>query len=166
MKRFLIIPLMAGLFFFQGCGVLLESSAEKTARLEREAIQVRESVEAEDFKVDISFMIPFGMPSRSVTNYSVKVKDSHIVSYLPYVGRAWDVPYGGGHALNFEADIQESDVYRDSDGNYTVRLLVRTDEDSHVYTFEIYANGNTNLLVQSKNREPINYRGKLLFDEE
>lgn len=143
----------------------MESREDKLARLEREAVLVSEGVESGDFKVDIRFMIPFAGPSRSVTNYSVTVKDGHINSHLPYVGRAWDLPYGGGHALNYEADIQDSAVYREPDGSYTVRLLIRTDEDSHVYTFQIYTTGSTTLLVQSKNREPINYRGNIVFDE-
>lgn len=165
MKRTILIPLMTGLLLLQGCGVLTESRTDKAARLEREAALVVQGVESGDFKVDIRFMIPLGSPSRNVTSYSVTVKDGHIVSHLPYMGRAWDLPYGGGHGLNFEADIQDSAVYREPDGSYTVRLLVRTDEDSHVYTFEIFPNGSTTLLVQSKNREPITFRGEVIFDE-
>lgn len=165
MKR-ILITLMAAALLFQGCGVLNESREDRLARLEREAQMVRDGVENGDFKVDIDRMIPLRGGSRHVDNYSVKVKDGHIVSYLPYFGRAWDLPYGGGHGLNFEADIQESEVYREADGSYTVRLLIKTDEDTHVYTFQIFTNGSTSLLVQSKNREPINFNGDFSFEEE
>ena len=165
MKR-ILITLMAAALLFQGCGVLNESREDRLARLEREAQMVRDGVENGDFKVDIDRMIPLRGGSRHVDNYSVKVKDGHIVSYLPYFGRAWDLPYGGGHGLNFEADIQESDVYREADGSYTVRLLIKTDEDTHVYTFQIFTNGSTSLLVQSKNREPINFNGDFSFEKE
>ena len=165
MKR-ILITLMAATLLFQGCGVLNESREDRLARLEREAQMVRDGVENGDFKVDIDRMIPLRGGSRHVDNYSVKVKDGHIVSYLPYFGRAWDLPYGGGHGLNFEADIQESEVYREADGSYTVRLLIKTDEDTHVYTFQIFTNGSTSLLVQSKNREPINFNGDFSFEKE
>ncbi len=165
MKR-ILITLMAATLLFQGCGVLNESREDRLARLEREAQMVRDGVENGDFKVDIDRMIPLRGGSRHVDNYSVKVKDGHIVSYLPYFGRAWDLPYGGGHGLNFEADIQESEVYREADGSYTVRLLIKTDEDTHVYTFQIFTNGSTSLLVQSKNREPINFNGDFSFEME
>ena len=165
MKR-ILSTLMAAALLFQGCGILNESREDRLARLEREAQMVREGVENGDFKVDIDRMIPLRGGSRHVDNYSVKVKDGHIVSYLPYFGRAWDLPYGGGHGLNFEADIQENDVYREADGSYTVRLLIKTDEDTHVYTFQIFTNGSTSLLVQSKNREPINFNGDFSFEEE
>ena len=165
MKRIIITIAAAALL--TGCGVLTESREERQIRLEREAQLVRQGIENGDFKVDIDRMIPLRGGSRHVDNYSVKVKDGHIVSYLPYFGRAWDLPYGGGHGLNFEADIQENEVYREADGSYTVRLLIKTDEDTHVYTFQIFTNGNTSLLVQSKNREPINFNGSInLFREE
>ena len=156
--------MILGLALLQGCGVMTESREDRQARQEREAAQVRQSVESCDFTMDVRRMIPLGANSRIVSNYSVKVKDGHINSHLPYMGRAWDVPYGGGHALNFEADIQEASVFREANGSYTVRLLVPTDEDTHVYIFQIFDNGSASLLVQSKNREPINFNGQLSFD--
>ena len=166
MKR-ILITLMAAALLLQGCGVLNESREDRLVRIEREAQMVRDGVENGDFKVDIDRMIPLRGGSQHVDNDFVKVKDGQIVSYLPYFGRAWDLPYGGGHGLNFEADIQECDTFRESDGSYTVRLLIKTDEDTHVYTFQIFTNGNTSLLVQSKNREPINFNGSInLFREE
>ena len=158
--------MMLGVLLLQGCGVMTESRKDRAARLELTAQQVHQGVEAGDFKMDIRMMMPLRGASRHVDNYSVKVKDGHIVSYLPYFGQAWDLPYGGGHGLNFEADIEDSEVYRDAKGSYIVRLLIKTDEDTHVYTFQIFQNGSASLLVQSKNRESINYSGDLVFEEE
>ena len=165
MKRFLLVPLLSGLFLFQGCSVLTESREDRAARLERESQLILEGIDALDFKIDIERMIPMRGTARHVDNYSVKVKDGHIVSHLPYIGRAWDLPYGGGHALNYESDIDDSAVFVGDDGSYTVRLLIKTDEDTHVYTFQIYLDGNAYLLVQSRNREPINFSGHYSFDE-
>ena len=47
--------------------------------------------------------------------------------------------------------------------SYNIRMLIKTDEDTHVYTLQIYVDGNSYLLVQSKNREPINYIGNFSF---
>ena len=165
MKRAVITLLTLGILALQGCGVLMESREDRLVRAEAEAQYVREAVEACKFKVDITQMIPLQMAPRHVSNYWVKVEDKHIVSNLPYAGRAWDVPYGGGHALNYESDIQETALYRNDDGSYTVRLLIRTDEDTHVYTFQIYLNGKASLLVQSKNRDAINFNGEMDFEE-
>lgn len=149
----------------QGCGVLLESREDRLAREEREVQVIRQSLERGDFKMDIRQMIPLQMAPRHVTNYSVTVKGNHIVSHLPYSGRAWNVPYGGGHALNYESDIEEKTVYLNDDGSYTVRLLIRTDEDTHVYTFHFSLGGSASLHVQSRNRDSISYNGAFLFDD-
>ena len=163
MKR-ILITIMAATLLLTGCGILTESREDRLIRLEREAQMIRQGVESLDFTIDIEQMIPMKGVSRHVDNYSVKVKDGHIVSHLPYVGRAWDLPYGGGHALNFEADIQESAVFTESDGSYTVRLIIKTDEDTHVYAFHLFSNGKASLIVQSRNRESISYGGSFSFD--
>ena len=162
---------MLGAFLLQGCGVLMESREDRLAREEQEAQLIRESLEKGDFKMDIRQMIPLQMAPRHVTNYSVTVKGNHIVSHLPYSGRAWDVPYGGeiggGSVRIHQSDIQEKTVYRnDSDGSYTVRLLIRTDEDTHVYTFQFSLGGSASLHVQSRNRDSISYNGTFLFSDE
>ena len=166
MKRTALITLFLGAFLLQGCGVLLESREDRLVRQEREAQVIRESIKSGDFKMEIRQMIPLQMAPRHVTNYSVTVKGDHIISHLPYSGRAWNVPYGGGHALNYESDIEEKAIYRDDDGSYTVRLLIRTDEDTHVYTFHFSLGGSASLLVQSRNRDSISYNGGFLFEDD
>ena len=166
MKRTALITLFLGAFLLQGCGVLLESREDRLVRQEREAQVIRESIESGDFKMEIRQMIPLQMAPRHVTNYSVTVKGDHIISHLPYSGRAWNVPYGGGHALKYESDIEEKAIYRDDDGSYTVRLLIRTDEDTHVYTFHFSLGGSASLLVQSRNRDSISYNGEFLFEDD
>ena len=139
------------------------TSAQRAERDALVAQAVNNALAKRNYVIDIDMMYPTGAPARRLTNdYILKVEGDMMTSYLPYFGRAWDLPYGGGHGLNFEADIQESDVFRETDGSYTVRLLIRTDEDTHVYTFQIFPNGSTSLLVQSKNREPINYSGNTM----
>lgn len=158
--------LLLGCLLLTSCGMTGETREERAARQVREAQYVREALQAGDFKIDITQMIPMRMTSRPVSVYSVRLHEGTLYSHLPYVGRAWDVPYGGGHALNFDAEIQSYDVYSDQDGAYTVRIVVKTDEDTHVYTFRIFDNGSTSLVVQSRNREPISFSGNVEFPTE
>ena len=163
MKRATFISLIIGVLLLQGCSILTESRAEREARIERETQMVLDGINSGDFKIDIERMMPLRGSSRHANGFSIKVKDGHIVSNLPYFGRVWDLPYGGGHGLTFEADIEDTAVFTGDDGSYTVRMLIKTDEDTHVYTLQIYVAGNSYLLVQSKNREPINYVGSFSF---
>jgi hypothetical protein len=161
MKKW-ILPLLTAALFVSGCGVLNETLAERRERRARESRLVTENVQSGNFSIDIERMYPLRGSSKSVTSYSVTVKDGKIDSHLPFIGRAWNVPYGGGHALTFEAEVGSYTVQPVRDG-YEVTLYVKTDEDEHIYRFTIFDNGNTSLDVQSGNRDRISYSGNMRF---
>ena len=163
MKKW-ILPLLAVVLTVSSCGVLSGETREERARREaREARMVDENLQSANFRIEIDRMYPVRGSSQHVTNYSVSVKDGVLNSHLPYFGQAWRVPYGGGHALNFKADIGSYNVTRTRDDGYEVRIFVKTDEDQHVYTLTIFNNGRTSLDVQSQNRERISYSGMMDF---
>lgn len=176
MKKSVFASLLTGLMMVSGCllsgslltgcGVLSESPSEKAARLARTAAYVRQAVQAEEFKIEITQMIPMRGTARQVSPFSLTLKDGVLNSHLPYVGRAWEVPYGGGHALNFEFPIQEYRLMSEQEGVFTVRILVKTDEDTHVYTLNLTDEGYASLVVQSRNREPVSYSGMVVLPEE
>ena len=166
MKKW-ILPLLAVALTVSSCGVLSGETREERARREaREARMVEDNIQAGNFTIDIDRMYPVRGSSQHVSNYSVSVKDGVLNSHLPYIGQAWRVPYGGGHALNFKAPVGTYNVFRTQDGGYEIRILVKTDEDQHVYTLTIFNNGRTSLDVQSQNRERISFSGVMDFYSE
>ena len=163
MKKW-ILPLLAVVLTVSSCGVLSnETREERALREAREAKMVDENLQSADFRIEIDRMYPVRGSSQHVTNYSVTVKDGVLNSHLPYIGQAWRVPYGGGHALNFKADIGSYNVVRTRDDGYEVRIYVKTDEDQHVYTLTVFNNGRASLDVQSQNRERISFSGMMDF---
>ena len=166
MKKW-ILPLLAVVLTVSSCGVLSGETREERARREaQEARMVEDNIQAGNFTIDIDRMYPVRGSSQHVSNYSVSVKDGVLNSHLPYIGQAWRVPYGGGHALNFKAPVGTYNVFRTQDGGYEIRILVKTDEDQHVYTLTIFNNGRTSLDVQSQNRERISFSGVMDFYSE
>ena len=166
MKKW-FLPLLAAALLVSGCGILSsETREERAAREAREAQMVREAVETGHFTINIDRMYPLRGTSKMVTNYSVSVKDGVLDSHLPYIGQAWRVPYGGGHALTFDAKIGNYSVVQTRTDGYEVHIYVKTDEDEHVYLLTIFDNGRTSLDVQSGNRERISYSGVMDFYSE
>ena len=166
MKKW-IFPLLAAALLVSACGVLgSETREERAAREAREAQMVRQGVEKADFTIDISRMYPLRGTGRTVSNYAVKVKDGVLDSHLPYIGQAWRVPYGGGHALNFDAPIVNYSVTQTGKGGYEIHIFVKTDEDEHLYRLLLFDNGTASLDVQSGNRERISYSGMFDFYSE
>ena len=163
MKKW-FLPLIAAALLLPGCGILNSETREERAQREaREAQMVNENLKAGDFRIDIDRMYPLRGGSQHVSNYSLSLKDGVLNSHLPFIGQAWRVPYGGGHALNFSAEIGSYDVVRTRDGGYEVRIFVKTDEDQHVYTLTVFDNGRASLDVQSQNRERISFSGNMDF---
>ena len=166
MKKW-ILPLLAAALTVSACGVLSgETREEKVAREAREAQMVADNLQNANFTIDIDRMYPLRGTSQHVSNYSVSVKDGVLDSHLPFIGQAWRVPYGGGHALNFKADIGSYNVAKTRKDGYEVRIYVKTDEDEHLYLLTVFSNGRASLEVQSGNRDRISYSGEMDFYSE
>ena len=163
MKK-IVLPILAVLLTVSSCGLLSsETREERVAREAKEAKMVRQAVAAGEFTIDIDRMYPVRGTSKSVSNYSVKVKDDVLISYLPFIGQAWRVPYGGGHALNFSAPVLNYTAVDNGKDGYEIRIFVRTDEDEHLYRLTLFGNGRASLDVQSGNRDRISYTGQMDF---
>ena len=159
-----ILPLLAAVLAVSACGILSsETREERVAREAKEARMVRQGVETGDFTIDIDRMYPLRGTSKMVSNYSIKVKDGVLISHLPFIGQAWRVPYGGGHALNFDAPIVNYTVTQPRKDGYEIRIYVKTDEDEHLYLLTVFDNGRASLDVQSQNRDRISYSGQMDF---
>ena len=165
MKK-LLLPLLAAVLAVSACGILSsETREERVAREAKEARMVRQGVETGNFTINIDRMYPLRGTSKMVSNYSIKVKDDVLISHLPFIGQAWRVPYGGGHALNFDAPVANYTAVENGRDGYEIRIYVKTDEDEHLYRLTLFDNGRASLDVQSGNRDRISYSGQMVFKE-
>ena len=165
MKKW-ILPLLAAVLTVSSCGILSsETREEKAAREAREAQMVVDNLRSGNFRINIDRMYPTRGTPKTVSAYSITVKEDGTIldSHLPYIGQAWRVPYGGGHALNFDAQILNYTVLQPRKDGYEVRIYVKTDEDEHLYLLTVFENGRASLDVQSGNRERISYTGDMIF---
>ena len=96
---------------------------------------------------------------------SVTVSGDSIISYLPFFGRAYSVPYGGGKGLNFTAPISEYKAEKDNKGRMQITMLVNNEEDNLTYVLLVFDNGQASIDVRAREREPISYSGELTLDE-
>ena len=147
-------------------GLVLVSCAtqeERAARKAELAKNVTAALNARKYKIDITRMIPSKGPSKSVSSYSIEVRNDSLISYLPYIGRAYSVPYGGGNGLNFAAPISNYKESTKKNGMREIEISVTNSEDSYVYTLGVFDNGSSSLDVQSRQREQISYTGDMVF---
>ena len=104
---------------------------DKEAEKARTEQAVKEALEARRYHIDVNYMTPMRGRARALTdNYSLTVRGDSILSYRPYVGQAYSVPYGGGKALNFDARIQTYEMKDGKKGRKEIRFTTTNDEDS------------------------------------
>ena len=95
--------------------------------------------------------------------YSVEVRNDSLFSYLPYFGRAYSVPYGGGKALNFSAPISSYQEFQKKKNLRVIEIGVRNDEDTYLYSLEVFDNGSSTVRVYARERDRISFTGEMVF---
>lgn len=154
-----VFPLLVMVMFI-GCKV----SEEKAAQMAELSANVTNALNNRDYKITIDRMYPMRGSSRHVTyGYSVEVRNDTLISYLPYFGRAYNVPYGGGKGLNFTAPISIYQEFMKRNGQRHIEIGVTNDEDTYFYTIEVFNNGNSSIEVRARQRERISYSGNVEF---
>ena len=138
---------------------IAQERSEKKAKIER---AVKEAIDSKDFKINVDRMQPMRGNSRTLTtNYSLKIKNDSVFSYLPYFGVAYSVPYGGGKGLNFNEPISEYKMEQLKKGKVRVDFETRSEGENYKYSLTIFPNGSTSINVVPGNRQSISYTGEV-----
>ncbi len=158
MKR--VIYLMVGLVMTAWMLVGCASTEELASRAAEKKRKVLAALDAQDYKIEVQMMYPPRGIARNVTyGYSLEVRNDSLISYLPYFGRAYDVPYGGGKGLNFSARITSYQEYAGKKGQHKIEIGTENEEDKYLYYVEVFENGNATIDVMAQKRERISYSG-------
>ncbi len=147
----LLLIVMSGCFSSKGL-----TKYEETV----EEVALRKAIENRDFIIEVDRMLPMNGRSRALTSlYSLEIKGEDVKSYLPYFGRAYNIPYGGGDGLTFESTITEYQSSLDAKGRTVVEFKTKTNDDQFVFRIHIFPNGSASVDVMSDNRQSISFQG-------
>lgn len=161
MKRVALIATVVTLILV-ACGTQKLSQAEKTAR-QIIIAQITDSlVVSGHFGVEMTAVFPQGASMRQLNyDYGIQLHGDTLRSYLPYFGRAFQVPYGGGKALDFSECIKKQTLTDMKKGEKELKIWVENSEDSYVYTLHIFPSGIVDLTVDSRERDRIRFNGHI-----
>ena len=138
------------------------TSEERAARLAEKARKVASALNERRFTILVDRMYPLRGSSRSISyGYSVEVRNDSLLSHLPYFGRAYAIPYGGGKGLSFSTPITSYREYRKKNDLRHIEIGLANDEDTYLYTIEVFDNGKSTIDVQSRQRELISFSGEM-----
>lgn len=147
-------------------GISAGASAKDRTRMQSErAAAVSILVNNRQFSVDINQVQPTGMAAYATSPgyYSVRVNKGDVTLHLPYVGKGYNLPYGGGgERLQFTAPITSYDVKKGKKDSSRIFLRTRN-QDSMTIEVEItvYPNGSAYVAVNPDGMQAISYRGSI-----
>lgn len=148
-------------------GIPTLSAQSKREKKEQRKEAVKKQIVSENYKISVRTASP--MRGRLIplnSSYSLEIKNDSIISYLPYYGRAYSIPYGGGSGLNFSAPLKEYTMDMDKKGNAVIHFSARTPEDKYEYRVKVFSNGTASIDVDMQNRQSISFQGDLELKEE
>ena len=159
MKQFLVLLFVV---VVAACSTL--KPAEKAEQQAKMAQAVAQALAERHYKVSVNMMFPRrGKPQNISPDFSLEVKGDTLVSYLPYFGQAYNVPYGGGKGLNFSAPISSYQEFQKKSDRRSIEIGLTNEEDTYVYMIDVFDNGSASVHVTARQRESISYSGNMEF---
>lgn len=139
---------------------LSEVSAQSKKEQREQA--VKEQIVSEKYKISVSTAYPRrGKTVYLSSPYSLEIRNDSVISYLPFYGRAYSIPYGGGDGLIFKAPLDEYEMKMNKKGAAKIEFIARSPEDRFKFSLTIYPNGSTSINVNMQNRESISFSGEM-----
>jgi hypothetical protein len=165
MKRISFIVALLAMVMMTSCGITSKATLSEVDKANAEV--VTSMLENKVYKMDFDRASSMARASFSLNYpYYVSVIHDRVESFLPYFGRAYNVPYGGGEGLNFTAPISDYKMTQDRKGRWVVTFDARTTEDLYQFRIEIYPAGSTYLSVSSTQKQVMSFNGKVDLDAE
>lgn len=166
MKRYfwhfgrLLLLLTGWLFIFTSCSNLRRIDAVSWSEAQKNALNQG------DFRIDVHQMLPMAGRIQHLTSpFSLTLRNDSVFSHLPFFGRAYAIPFGGGQGLTFEGKRSDYSVRFVNNEKANVFFRVRTKEDTFVFRLEIFSNGSSSIRVNSNNRQSISFHGDLEINQ-
>lgn len=160
LRRKLLMALMAGVVAgVAGCATQQER-ARRRAQLQQ---AIEQAVGRRQLHIDITSMNTLRYGSRIVTpDFFVELRGDTLNSYLPYLGQAYQAPYGSpSQGLNFKQRAERIVQSEPKPHLTCFNIYVRTREDYYHYRLEVYSTGKAFVHVQSQHRDPVSYDGNV-----
>jgi hypothetical protein len=161
MKRFLLHTTFAvmALVAFTACAAK-QTAAEKEAA----AAQLRNAIEAFDFRFDATRALPTGFRTVNLTPvFDVSVSPDTVQVNLPFYGRAYRAPMspseGPYRFTSTKFDYSVTPGRRA--GNWLVQITFNDVHRQVVFNFDIWENGSASLNVRDMDRQSISFHGNV-----
>lgn len=159
-KKILILVFFSSLFIscFAQEKSKKELKAEKEAQKQKE---IEDLINSKNFVFEAQKVTPQGgrFLNLDYNTYFLKFKTDKTTCDLPFFGRAYNVPYGGGDGgIKFEGTPENISIEKKKK-SYIIKARVKGKDDVYDLLFSVFFDGGATLSVNSNNRASISYDG-------
>lgn len=162
MKRLSLALLLGIALCIGGQSLFAADNNGKKEKKEKQEQRVRDILESGSFTIDVDRALPLSGRSVNLTSsYSLELRGDSAISHLPYFGRAYSVPYGGGDGMRFEEAITDYSISYSKKDVAQIKFNARTEEDKFSFHVQVFPNGSASINVTPVNRQSISYQGEL-----
>ena len=121
---------------------------------------VKTSVESKQFIFHAQTAMPSSGRSRQLTSeYDLRIFPDSLVSNLPYYGRAYSVPYGGGGGFDFTSTKFDYTVTPGKKKGWDITIKTKDVNDFQEFSLSLSDDGYGTLQALSNNRQPMAFTG-------
>jgi hypothetical protein len=157
------------LSFFLSFSMLIGFAQEKTKQQIKEEQKLAKQkeiaalVDSKEFEFVAIMAYPQG--TRSIDMLSnpnfLRFKKDSIHSEMPFFGQGYiGMGFRGSGGLDFKGYIQDYSINKDKK-KYTIKAKVKDNSDYYNITLIVFFEGNASLTINTSNRSPINYSGRI-----
>jgi hypothetical protein len=164
MKTKLLILLV--LSSFLSLPVLAQEKSKKELKAERQ-LQKQKEIEAlidsKNFVFEAQKVLPQGgrLLNLDYNTYFLKFNETNTTCDLPFFGRGYNIPYGGGDGgVKFEG-VPENIQIEKKKKSYNIKATVKGKDDVYNLFLSVFFDGGATLSVNSNNRASISYDGEI-----
>jgi len=132
-----------------------------TVHAQDQQASIKDAVAAKNFIFTPQTMLPTSGPSKQVggQGYQLRISGDSLVSYLPYIGRAYSAPMNNNGGLNFTSTKFDYVVTDRKKGGWEVSIKPKDISDFREFALTVFENGSASLRAISNNRQPISFDG-------
>lgn len=159
MKRYIIIFMTAAMI--SSCSVSKSVRTESTDAVNQE---VKTKIDNKRFVIDVNMALPSSGKSVALSScYDVKIAGDSVYCHLPYFGRAYSLPYGGGEGLVFKGLTTDYRLTQGRRGSTNISFNIRTSEDKYRFIMDVFSSGSSVITVQPTNKQTITFNGQMVI---
>ena len=168
MRKF-ILSLLAVLMLMSCAQKYYDQNGNELSKEQMEALrtnEVKQRLHDRHYKVLVDMMSPNRfMPRTLVHEWGISIHNDTIDCYLPYFGRAYNIPYGGGLGLDFTTRMTSYRAKRTDKSQTYIVINAPNEEDRYQFDLSVFDNRTAYLNVYKQNREPIRYSGHIKLSD-